>query len=84
MYFGIKNVFSACQTEKSLSFVFKFSTFTEAPGTTPLKFNIPKRPYQVQCSSVSNQTFQPGDQPSGVNPAPPSPANASGGVGQTR
>ncbi|KAF6739641.1 Leukocyte receptor cluster member 8-like [Oryzias melastigma] len=56
----------------------------QAPGTTPLKFNIPKRPYQVQCSSVSNQTFQPGDQPSGVNPAPPSPANASGGVGQTR
>ncbi|XP_024123051.1 leukocyte receptor cluster member 8 homolog [Oryzias melastigma] len=56
----------------------------QAPGTTPLKFNIPKRPYQVQCSSVSNQSFQPGDQPSGVNPAPPSPANASGGVGQTR
>ncbi|RVE62902.1 hypothetical protein OJAV_G00160520 [Oryzias javanicus] len=56
----------------------------QAPGTTPLKFNIPKRPYQVPCSSVSNQAFQPGDQSSGVNPTPPSPTNVSGGAAQTR
>lgn len=58
---------------------------TEAPGTSAVKFNIPKRPYQVQCSPLSNQTFPPGEQPSGQNPTPSSPATAaaSGGA-QTR
>ena len=58
----------------------------EAPGTAAVKFNIPKRPYQVQCSPVSNQAFPPGEQPSGLNPAPSSPATASAapGGGQTR
>ncbi|KAG7237644.1 hypothetical protein INR49_032090 [Caranx melampygus] len=58
----------------------------QAPGTAAVKFNIPKRPYQVQCSPVSNQAFPPGEQPSGLNPAPSSPATASAAPGgaQTR
>lgn len=58
----------------------------EAPGTSAVKFNIPKRPYQVQCSLVPNQTFPPGEQPSGLNPTPSSPAtaNAAPGGAQTR
>uniref|UniRef100_A0A3Q1JPW0 PCI domain-containing protein n=1 Tax=Anabas testudineus TaxID=64144 RepID=A0A3Q1JPW0_ANATE len=49
----------------------------QSPGTAAVKFNIPKRPYQVQCSPVSSQTFPPGEQPSGLNPTPSSPATAS-------
>ncbi|XP_054903452.1 leukocyte receptor cluster member 8 homolog [Poeciliopsis prolifica] len=58
----------------------------QAPGTAPVKFNISKRPYQVQCSPVSSQAFQPGEQPTGLNQAPSSPATASTapGVAQTR
>ncbi|XP_070823263.1 leukocyte receptor cluster member 8 homolog [Chaetodon trifascialis] len=58
----------------------------QAPGTASVKFNIPKRPYQVQCSPISNQTFPPGEQPSGLNPTPSSPASASAAPGgaQTR
>uniref|UniRef100_A0A667YF87 Leukocyte receptor cluster (LRC) member 8 n=1 Tax=Myripristis murdjan TaxID=586833 RepID=A0A667YF87_9TELE len=58
----------------------------QAPGTSAVKFNIPKRPYQVQCSLVPNQTFPPGEQPSGLNPTPSSPAtaNAAPGGAQTR
>uniref|UniRef100_A0A673AT56 Leukocyte receptor cluster (LRC) member 8 n=1 Tax=Sphaeramia orbicularis TaxID=375764 RepID=A0A673AT56_9TELE len=58
----------------------------EAPGTASVKFNIPKRPYQVQCSPVSNQAFPPGEQPSGLNLTPSSPATASAapGAAQTR
>lgn len=56
----------------------------QAPGTSAVKFNIPKRTYQV--SPVSNQAFPPGEQPSGLNPAPSSPATASAAPGgpQTR
>uniref|UniRef100_A0A4W6D365 Leukocyte receptor cluster (LRC) member 8 n=1 Tax=Lates calcarifer TaxID=8187 RepID=A0A4W6D365_LATCA len=58
----------------------------QAPGTAAVKFNISKRPYQVQCSPISNQAFPPGEQPSGLNPAPSSPATASAAPGgaQTR
>uniref|UniRef100_A0A665VTV1 PCI domain-containing protein n=1 Tax=Echeneis naucrates TaxID=173247 RepID=A0A665VTV1_ECHNA len=58
----------------------------QAPGTASVKFNIPKRPYQVQCSPISNQAFPSGEQPSGLNPAPSSPATASAAPGgaQTR
>ncbi|KAK9513905.1 hypothetical protein VZT92_027406 [Zoarces viviparus] len=58
----------------------------QAPGSASVKFNIHKRPYQVQCSPMSNQTFPPGDQPSGVNPDPSSPSSASAALGgaQTR
>uniref|UniRef100_A0A671XLD0 Leukocyte receptor cluster (LRC) member 8 n=1 Tax=Sparus aurata TaxID=8175 RepID=A0A671XLD0_SPAAU len=58
----------------------------QAPGAASVKFNIPKRPYQVQCSAISNQTFPPGEQPSGLNPTPSSPASASAAPGgaQTR
>ncbi|XP_013886174.1 leukocyte receptor cluster member 8 homolog [Austrofundulus limnaeus] len=58
----------------------------QAPGTAPVKFNIPKRPYQVQCPPVSNQAFQPGEQPSGLNQTPSSPAtvSAASGGAQTR
>ncbi|XP_005798861.1 leukocyte receptor cluster member 8 [Xiphophorus maculatus] len=49
----------------------------QAPGIAPVKFNISKRPYQVQCSPVSSQAFQPGEQPTGLNQAPSSPATAS-------
>uniref|UniRef100_A0A672HSJ4 PCI domain-containing protein n=1 Tax=Salarias fasciatus TaxID=181472 RepID=A0A672HSJ4_SALFA len=57
----------------------------QAPGTAAVKFNINKRPYQVQCSSMSNQPFAPGE-PSGQNPTPSSPATASAAPGgaQTR
>lgn len=50
---------------------------TEAPGAAAMKFNIHKRPYQVQCSPISNQTFSPDEQPSGLNPTPSSLASAS-------
>lgn len=58
----------------------------QAPGTASVKFNISKRPYQVQCSAISNQAFPPGEQPSGLNPTPSSPATASAASGgaQTR
>uniref|UniRef100_A0A7N8WWX1 Leukocyte receptor cluster (LRC) member 8 n=1 Tax=Mastacembelus armatus TaxID=205130 RepID=A0A7N8WWX1_9TELE len=56
----------------------------QAPGTAAVKFSIPKRPYQVQCSPVSNQAFPPGEQPSGLNPTPSSPATANAGGAQTR
>uniref|UniRef100_A0A8C9ZF09 Leukocyte receptor cluster (LRC) member 8 n=1 Tax=Sander lucioperca TaxID=283035 RepID=A0A8C9ZF09_SANLU len=58
----------------------------QAPGTSSVKFNIHKRPYQVQCSSMSNQSFPPGEQPSGLNPTPSSPSSASAAPGgaQTR
>uniref|UniRef100_A0A3Q3J4L4 PCI domain-containing protein n=2 Tax=Monopterus albus TaxID=43700 RepID=A0A3Q3J4L4_MONAL len=56
----------------------------QAPGTAAVKFNIPKRPYQVQCSPVSNQAFPPGEQPSGLNPTPSSPATAVPGGAPTR
>ncbi|KAM9309256.1 leukocyte receptor cluster member 8 homolog isoform 2-T2 [Pholidichthys leucotaenia] len=58
----------------------------QAPGTAAVKFNLPKRAYQVQCSSVANQAFTPGEQPSGLNPTPSSPATASAAPGgaQTR
>ncbi|XP_061631645.1 leukocyte receptor cluster member 8 homolog isoform X1 [Phyllopteryx taeniolatus] len=46
----------------------------QSPGTAPMKFNIPKRPYQV---TTSNQAFSPNEQPAGLNPAPSSPVNAS-------
>lgn len=54
---------------------------TESPGTSSVKFNIPKRPYQVQCSPVSNQAFPPGEQPSGLNLPPSSLATASAAPG---
>lgn len=65
---------------------FYIFVLTEAPGAASVKFNIPKRPYQVQCSPISNQTFPPGEQPSGLNPTPSSPAsaNAAPGGAQTR
>ncbi|KAM3872647.1 leukocyte receptor cluster member 8 homolog [Diretmus argenteus] len=58
----------------------------QAPGTGAVKFNIPKRPYQVQCSMIPNQTFPPGEQPSGLNQDPSSPSTASvaSGAAQTR
>ncbi|XP_074539461.1 leukocyte receptor cluster member 8 homolog [Halichoeres trimaculatus] len=58
----------------------------QAPGAASVKFNISKRPYQVQCGPVSNQSFPPGEQPSGLNPAPSSPASATAAPGgaQTR
>ncbi|KAJ4930642.1 hypothetical protein JOQ06_024951 [Pogonophryne albipinna] len=49
----------------------------QAPGAAAMKFNIHKRPYQVQCSPISNQTFSPDEQPSGLNPTPSSLASAS-------
>uniref|UniRef100_A0A3B4ADN1 PCI domain-containing protein n=1 Tax=Periophthalmus magnuspinnatus TaxID=409849 RepID=A0A3B4ADN1_9GOBI len=52
----------------------------KAPGTAALKFNFPKRPYQVPCSSA-NQAFSSGDQASGVNPSPSSPAAATAAPG---
>ncbi|XP_028280758.1 leukocyte receptor cluster member 8 homolog [Parambassis ranga] len=51
----------------------------QAPGAAAVKFNIPKRPYQV--STVSNQAFSTGEQPSGLNPTPSSPATASAAPG---
>lgn len=58
----------------------------QAPGTGAVKFNIPKRPYQVQCSSVSSQGFSPGEENPGINPTPSSPstANAASSTGQPR
>ncbi|KAF7657221.1 hypothetical protein LDENG_00030460 [Lucifuga dentata] len=60
----------------------------QSPGTAAVKFNIPKRPYQVQCSPVSTQVFPPGEQqPSGLNAATPSSsaaASAAPGAAQTR
>nr|XP_057940263.1 leukocyte receptor cluster member 8 homolog [Doryrhamphus excisus] len=44
----------------------------QSPGTAPLKFNIPKRPYQV-----SSQAFPASEPASGLNPAPASPVTAS-------
>lgn len=49
---------------------------SEAPGAS-VKFNIPKRPLQVQCSPVSEQPFPPSDQLLGNNPTS-SPAIATG------
>lgn len=66
------------------SLPFYIFVLTEAPGAASVKFNIPKRPYQVQCSPVSNQTFPPGEQPSGLNHTPSSPASAAPGGAQTR
>ncbi|XP_068612719.1 leukocyte receptor cluster member 8 homolog [Brachionichthys hirsutus] len=54
----------------------------QSPGTAAVKFNIPKRPYQVQCSPTTNHTFPPGEQLSDLNLAPSSPGGASGA--QTR
>lgn len=42
-----------------------------------MKFNIPKRPLQVQCSPVSEQTFSPGEQASSDN-LTSSPVTATG------
>ncbi|MEQ2301857.1 Leukocyte receptor cluster (LRC) member 8 [Ameca splendens] len=58
----------------------------QAPGTATVKFNISKRPYQVQCSPVSSQAFQQGEQSTGLNQTPSSPVNASTapGAAQTR
>ncbi|KAK7886298.1 hypothetical protein WMY93_025919 [Mugilogobius chulae] len=55
----------------------------QAPGTAGLKFNIPKRPYQVQCSP-GNQAFGNNDHPQGVNPASPAAASAAPGAPQPR
>ncbi|TMS11421.1 Leukocyte receptor cluster member 8-like protein [Larimichthys crocea] len=55
----------------------------QAPGAASVKFNIPKRPYQVQCSPISNQTYPPGEQPSGT-PSSPASASAAPGGAQTR
>ncbi|XP_056300385.1 leukocyte receptor cluster member 8 homolog isoform X1 [Pseudoliparis swirei] len=58
----------------------------QSPGSASVKFNIHKRPYQVQCAPMSNQTFPPGEQPSGLNsdPSSPSSASAASGGAQTR
>uniref|UniRef100_H3CRN0 Leukocyte receptor cluster (LRC) member 8 n=1 Tax=Tetraodon nigroviridis TaxID=99883 RepID=H3CRN0_TETNG len=58
----------------------------QAPGTSSVKFNIPKRPLQVQCSPVSEQSFSPGEQPSANNPtSSPVTATAPASAGaQTR
>ncbi|KAM4568765.1 leukocyte receptor cluster member 8 homolog [Fundulus diaphanus] len=58
----------------------------QAPGTAPVKFNISKRPYQVQCSPVSGQPFQQGEQSTGLNQTPSSPVTGSTapGAAQTR
>ncbi|CAL9705642.1 unnamed protein product [Knipowitschia caucasica] len=56
----------------------------QAPGTASLKFNIPKRPYQVPVSS-GNQAFAPGDQtPGNHSPASPAAASAAPGAPQPR
>lgn len=61
--------------------LFTIGVPTEAPGAGAVKFNIPKRPYVM-----TGQNFPPGEQPSGLGPAPPSPttANAAPGAAQTR
>lgn len=58
----------------------------QAPGTSSVKFNLPKRPLQVQCSPVSEQTFPSGEQPSANNStSSPVTATASASAGaQTR
>ncbi|XP_075896959.1 leukocyte receptor cluster member 8 homolog [Nelusetta ayraudi] len=56
----------------------------QSPGSAVMKFNIPKRPYQVQCGPLANQAFTPSEQPSGQNPPPSSPATAAPGGAQTR
>lgn len=54
---------------------------TEAPGAGAMKFNIPKRPYVM-----TNQSFPPGEQPTGLAATPSSPAAAPSAPGgaQTR
>lgn len=54
----------------------------QAPGTAALKFNIPKRPYQVQ--SGPSQAFAAGEQTSGVNPSSPATASTAPGTPQPR
>ncbi|XP_051812706.1 leukocyte receptor cluster member 8 homolog isoform X7 [Acanthochromis polyacanthus] len=54
----------------------------QAPGTASVKFNIPKRPYQVQCSPMTNQAFAQGDQNQTSSTAATSSAAAGGA--QTR
>ncbi|TNN81044.1 Leukocyte receptor cluster member 8 [Liparis tanakae] len=58
----------------------------QSPGSASVKFNIHKRPYQVQGAPMSNQSFPPGEQPSGLNsdPSSPSSASAASGGAQTR
>uniref|UniRef100_A0A8C6M894 Leukocyte receptor cluster member 8 n=1 Tax=Nothobranchius furzeri TaxID=105023 RepID=A0A8C6M894_NOTFU len=58
----------------------------QAPGVAPVKFNISKRPYQVQCAPAPNQAFPPNEQPPGLNQTPLSPAAAGAAPGgaQTR
>ncbi|XP_071028382.1 leukocyte receptor cluster member 8 homolog [Oncorhynchus clarkii lewisi] len=52
-----------------------------APGAGAMKFNIPKRPYVM-----TNQSFPPGEQPTGLAATPSSPAAAPAtpGGAQTR
>uniref|UniRef100_A0A8C6MB97 Leukocyte receptor cluster member 8 n=1 Tax=Nothobranchius furzeri TaxID=105023 RepID=A0A8C6MB97_NOTFU len=52
-----------------------------APGVAPVKFNISKRPYQVQCAPAPNQAFPPNEQPPGLNQTPLSPAAAGAAPG---
>ncbi|KAK6326798.1 hypothetical protein J4Q44_G00024430 [Coregonus suidteri] len=53
----------------------------QAPGAGAMKFNIPKRPYVM-----TNQSFPPGEQPTGLAATPSSPAAAPAAPGgaQTR
>ncbi|XP_031693960.1 leukocyte receptor cluster member 8 homolog [Oncorhynchus kisutch] len=53
----------------------------QAPGAGTMKFNIPKRPYVM-----TNQSFPPGEQPTGLAATPSSPAAAPAAPGgaQTR
>eukprot|EP00063_Salmo_salar_P082327 XP_014057162.1 PREDICTED: leukocyte receptor cluster member 8 homolog [Salmo salar] len=53
----------------------------QAPGAGAMKFNIPKRPYVM-----TNQSFPPGEQPTGLAATPSSPAAAPSAPGgaQTR
>uniref|UniRef100_A0AAZ3SUU6 SAC3/GANP/THP3 conserved domain-containing protein n=1 Tax=Oncorhynchus tshawytscha TaxID=74940 RepID=A0AAZ3SUU6_ONCTS len=51
----------------------------QAPGAGAMKFNIPKRPYVM-----TNQSFPPGEQPTGLAATPSSPAAAAPGGAQTR
>lgn len=54
----------------------------QAPGTAALKFNIPKRPYQVQ--SGPSQAFAGGEPASGGNPSSPATASTAPGTPQPR
>ncbi|XP_053743807.1 leukocyte receptor cluster member 8 homolog isoform X1 [Synchiropus splendidus] len=56
----------------------------QAPGTAAVKFNIAKRPHQVQCSQISSDTFPTEEQPAGLNNAAPSASNTASGAAQTR